>query len=138
MRRKKSAICMCCISIHNHPSVGYIYVDATMCRADFAMNLVLVLMVLFKVITVKSALVGYGNSGLMTVVVLFIVAQGITSTGGAEWIVSKLLGAPSDIQLAQVRMCLITAVFSSFVNGEVAFQRRVSTTRIRNLQTVAM
>jgi di/tricarboxylate transporter len=83
------------------------------------MNLVLVLMVLFKILTIKSALVGYGNSGLMTVVVLLIVAQGITSTGGAEWIVSKLLGSPSDIQLGQVRMCLITVVFSSFVNGKI-------------------
>jgi di/tricarboxylate transporter len=45
-----------------------------------------------------------------------MVAQGITSTGGADWIVSKLLGTPSDTALAQVRMCLVTAVFSSFVN----------------------
>ena len=35
--------------------------------------------------------------------VLFMVAQGITSTGGAEWIVSMLLGSPSDTMLAQVR-----------------------------------
>ncbi len=43
-------------------------------------------------------------------------AQGITSTGGADYIVTKLLGTPSDIMLAQVRMCLVTALFSSFVN----------------------
>jgi hypothetical protein len=45
-----------------------------------------------------------------------MVAQGITSTGGADWIVTKLLGTPKDTMLAQVRMCLVTAVFSSFVN----------------------
>lgn len=45
-----------------------------------------------------------------------MVAQGITSTGGADFIVTKLLGTPKDTMLAQVRMCLITALFSSFVN----------------------
>ena len=80
------------------------------------MNLVLLLMVTFKILTVKNALVGFGNSGLMTVVILFIVAQAITSTGGADIIVTKLLGVPKDTMLAQVRVCLITAAFSSFVN----------------------
>ena len=89
--------------------------------ADLAMNLVLVMMVLFKIINIESALVGYGNSGLMTVMVLFVVAQGITATGGAEWLVSKLLGSPSDLQLAQIRMCLITALFSSFINDTPVF-----------------
>ncbi len=109
--------------------------------------------------------------------VLFMVAQGITSTGGADWIITKLLGTPKDTMLAQVganctkqgmgclapaaeltpaaeaspagccshwpphhaaaqpachtpdcfrlapqvRMCLVTAVFSSFVNDTPVF-----------------
>lgn len=85
------------------------------------MNGVLTLMVLFKIVSVKDALAGFGNSGLITVVILFIVAQAITSTGGADWLVTKLLGSPSDTMLAQVRMCLITAVFSSFVNDTPVF-----------------
>ena len=32
------------------------------------MTLVLALMVIFKILTIKNALVGFGNSGLMTVV----------------------------------------------------------------------
>lgn len=35
--------------------------------------------------------------------VLFMVAQGITSTGGADFIITKLLGTPRDTMLAQVR-----------------------------------
>lgn len=31
-----------------------------------------------------------------------MVAQGITSTGGADWIITKLLGTPRDTMLAQV------------------------------------
>lgn len=33
-----------------------------------------------------------------------MVAQGITSTGGADWIITKLLGTPKDTMLAQVRL----------------------------------
>ena len=62
--------------------------------ADLAMNLTLALTVILKIITIKSALAGFANQGLLTVVTLFMVAQGITSTGGAEWIIGKLLGAP--------------------------------------------
>jgi len=85
------------------------------------MNLVLLLMVTFNILSVQNALVGFGNSGLMTVVMLFIVAQAITATGGADFLVAKLLGTPTDTMLAQVRMCLVCAVFSSFVNDTPVF-----------------
>eukprot|EP00890_Picochlorum_soloecismus_P001706 jgi/Picsp_1/2536/NSC_00767-R1_sodium sulfate co-transporter len=89
--------------------------------ADFAMNLVLVLMVVFKIISIPLALNGYANSGLLTVVVLFVVAQGFTATGGADYLISKMLGNPKDIMLAQVRMCLIAAFISSFINDTPVF-----------------
>jgi Na+/H+ antiporter NhaD/arsenite permease-like protein len=50
-----------------------------------------------------------------------MVAQGVTSSGGAEWIVGKVLGTPTDTMLAQIRMCLIASVFSSFVNDTPVF-----------------
>ncbi|GAB4819177.1 hypothetical protein N2152v2_006223 [Parachlorella kessleri] len=89
--------------------------------ADFVMNLTLALMVIFKLITIKNALAGFASNGLMTVVVLFMVAQGITSSGGADYIITKLLGTPRETSLAQVRMCLITVAFSSFVNNTPVF-----------------
>jgi hypothetical protein len=42
--------------------------------------------------------------------------HGANTTHGTD-IITKLLGTPSDIMLAQVRMCLVTALFSSFVYG---------------------
>ncbi|EFN59045.1 hypothetical protein CHLNCDRAFT_56692 [Chlorella variabilis] len=102
-------------------AMGFILMVFDVVGADLVMNMVLALMVIFKIITIKSALVGYGNSGLMTVVTLFMVAQGITSTGGADFIITKLLGTPKDTMLAQVRMCLVTALFSSFVNDTPVF-----------------
>ena len=78
-------------------------------------------MVVFKIIPIPTALEGYSNSGLLTVVVLFIVAQGFTATGGADYFITKLLGSPNDIMLAQVRMCLIAAAISSFINDTPVF-----------------
>lgn len=100
---------------------GFLLMVFDLVGADLVMNMVLALCVIFKIITIRSALTGFSSSGLMTVVVLFMVAQGITSTGGADWIITKLLGTPRDTMLAQVRMCVVTAVFSSFVNDTPVF-----------------
>ncbi|KAL4432402.1 hypothetical protein ABPG77_001701 [Micractinium sp. CCAP 211/92] len=100
---------------------GFLLMVFDLVGADLVMNMVLALTVVFKIITIKSALTGFSSSGLITVVVLFMVAQGITSTGGADWIITKLLGSPRDTMLAQVRMCLVTALFSSFVNDTPVF-----------------
>lgn len=101
--------------------IGFLLMVFDLVGADLAMNLVLVLMVTFKILSLRNALVGFANSGLMTVVMLFIVAQAITATGGADFLVAKLLGTPTDTMLAQVRMCLVAALFSSFVNDTPVF-----------------
>jgi di/tricarboxylate transporter len=101
--------------------IGFLLMVFDLVGPDLAMNLVLLLMVTFNILSVKNALVGFSNSGLMTVVMLFIVAQAITATGGADYLVTKLLGTTTDTMLAQVRMCLVTALFSSFVNDTPVF-----------------
>ncbi len=85
------------------------------------MNMVLTLMVVFKIVPINIALQGYSNSGVITVVILFVVAQGFTATGGADYFITKLLGTPGDTMLAQVRMCLIAAAVSSFINDTPVF-----------------
>jgi ABC-type spermidine/putrescine transport system permease subunit I len=42
----------------------------------------------------------------------------------ADFIITKLLGTPKDTMLAQVRMCLVTAIFSSFVNDTPVVSER--------------
>ena len=52
-------------------------------------------------ITVDQALEGFSNQGLLTVMVLFVVAEGIsTKTGDLDWYISKLLGMPNTMALA--------------------------------------
>lgn len=48
---------------------------------------------------------------------MFVVAQGISSTGGMDWLVTKVLGTPRSNSVALVRMMAATMLFSSFVNN---------------------
>jgi di/tricarboxylate transporter len=101
--------------------MGFFLMIFDVVGADFAMNLVLLFMVVFKILPLQLAISGYANSGLLTVVVLFVVAQGFTATGGADYFIAKLLGNSNDVMLAQVRMCLIAATISSFINDTPVF-----------------
>jgi membrane protein YqaA with SNARE-associated domain len=40
----------------------------------------------------EEGLAGFANEGLLTVAVLFVVAAGISATGGLDWYMGKLLG----------------------------------------------
>lgn len=48
---------------------------------------------------------------------MFVVAQGISATGGMDWLVTKVLGTPRNNSVALVRMMVATCLFSSFVNN---------------------
>lgn len=69
------------------------------------------------VLTPAEALSGFANEGMITVALLFIVAQGLSQTGGASWLAGSLLGRPSTIGLAQLRLMLPVATLSSVVNN---------------------
>ena len=48
---------------------------------------------------------------------LFVVAAGISATGGLDWYMGKLLGRPRTVAGAQLRMMLPIAVVSCFLNN---------------------
>ncbi len=64
-----------------------------------------------------QAMAGFGNEGLITVAVLFIVVQGLTQTGAMTWLVQPLLGRPSGVAAAQTRLMLPVAVLSAVLNN---------------------
>ena len=69
------------------------------------------------VVTVEEGLDGFANEGLLTVAVLFVVAAGISATGGLDWYMSKLLGHQTTIAGAQLRLMIPIAVVSAFLNN---------------------
>lgn len=65
----------------------------------------------------EQALVGFSNSGLITVVALFVVAAGVHHSGGVDLLVRHVLGRPTTVRGAQARMALPVVLLSGFLNN---------------------
>lgn len=60
---------------------------------------------------------GFGNSALITVGLLFIVAAGLVHTGAMTLITEPLLGRPKRLLSAQIRLLLPVTGLSAFINN---------------------
>ena len=65
----------------------------------------------------SQAAAGYSNSGLLTVIMLYLVAEGIYQTGGLESALNRLLGRSRSVFWALVRMMIPCMVLSAFLNN---------------------
>jgi len=77
----------------------------------------LALLLILGIVSPESALAGFANEGLITVAVLYIVAEGVRQTGGAAFIGQSLLGQPQTLRSAQARVLIPSAVLSTFLNN---------------------
>lgn len=84
--------------------------------ADSVMLTALTAFYICNIIDMKEALAGFSSQGLLTVLVLFVVAEGLNKTGALNWYVAKLLGRPKTISGAQLRVMLPIAILSGFIN----------------------
>ena len=75
--------------------------------ADMVMLAALTLCMAAQIVTVEEGIAGFANEGLLTVLVLFVVAAGISHTGALDWYMGKLLGRPRTIAGAQLRRVLL-------------------------------
>ena len=69
------------------------------------------------VINVTAAFAGFANEGLLTVAVLYVVAEGLRQTGAANFIGQTVLGQPAGLRSAQSRIMIPTAFLSAFMNN---------------------
>jgi di/tricarboxylate transporter len=67
--------------------------------------------------TPRQIAAGFGNEGLLTVAVLFVVAGGLTETGAVALATERLLGRPRSVTDAQLRMMLPVTAISAFLNN---------------------
>lgn len=84
---------------------------------DLVLTGAMALLLVFGILTPEQAAEGFGNEGMLTVAVLFVVAAGIESTGAMDWVVRRVLGRPKTVLSAQVRMMLPAAGISAFMNN---------------------
>ncbi len=78
---------------------------------------VLIVLSATGVISAEEALSGFSNSGLITVVAMFVVAAGIHHSGGVDLVVHHLLRSPRSVRSAQARVMLPVALLSGFLNN---------------------
>jgi MFS family permease len=83
---------------------------------DSVMLTALTVFFLSNIINIEEALDGFRSKGLLTVLVLFVVAEGLNKTGALSWYVGKMLGTPRTPSEAQLRLLLPIAALSGFIN----------------------
>lgn len=65
----------------------------------------------------SKAVSGFGNEAVVTIGVLFVIAEGLSRTGAMELITRRLLGQPTSVRGAQARMLPAVAGLSAFLNN---------------------
>lgn len=77
----------------------------------------LTLLILFGIVPVEKALVGFSNPGLVAIGALFVVARGLVQTKVAAWMGQKLLGEGSGTRTALWRMLPGVTLASALMNN---------------------
>lgn len=77
----------------------------------------LVVLLVAGVVPPARALAGFGNPGLWTVALLFVVAAGLSHTGALTAVLQRLLGRPTTATQAQLRLAVPVVTGSAFMNN---------------------
>ncbi|QIL91184.1 TRAP transporter large permease subunit [Microbulbifer sp. SH-1] len=85
--------------------------------AYLVMMAALTLLSVSGILTPEEALSGFGNSGLITVAAMFVVATGIHASGGIDMLVRHLLGRPKTIRGAMLRVFAPVVALSGYLNN---------------------
>jgi len=99
--------------------VGLVFVLLATSRlpADVVLMAGLTILILAGVVPTREALQGFGNEGLVTIAVLFVVVAGLTETGAVSWLTDYLFGRVKSVTVAILRLMIPTAAISAFVNN---------------------
>ena len=84
---------------------------------DWVMASAVILFYACEIVDAKEALAGFSNEGVMTVMALFIVAEGVTRTGALDYYMGLILGTPTTVAGAQLRLMVPVAILSAFLNN---------------------
>jgi len=84
---------------------------------DWVMTTALVIFMVCEIIDTEQALKGFANEGVLTVMALFVVAEGVSRTGALDYYMGLLLGTPTTAAGAQVRLTLPIMILSAFLNN---------------------
>jgi di/tricarboxylate transporter len=72
-------------------------------------------MLILKIVSPGDAINGFANTGVATVAVLFIVAEGMQRTSLLVPVFRGMLGNPTKLWIAQIRLMIPVALISTFI-----------------------
>jgi Na+/H+ antiporter NhaD/arsenite permease-like protein len=84
---------------------------------DWMMVACLTLFILCEIVTIKEGLQSFANEGILTVMVLFVVAEGVKRTGALDFYMGLIMGKPKTVAGAQIRLMVPIAILSAFLNN---------------------
>ena len=84
---------------------------------DMVLMVALTILSVSGVLNAKQALNGFSNEGLITVAAMFVIAAGISATGGVEIVVNRMLGNPKSTRAALFRLVMPLIPLSAFLNN---------------------
>ncbi len=67
--------------------------------------------------TTVESVAGFGSKAVVTIGVLFVIAEGLRQTGAMAMVTRPLLGRPRTLPAAQARLMLPVAALSAFLNN---------------------
>lgn len=73
--------------------------------------------VMGSVLPLTDGIAGFAHPAIIMIGALFVVAAGLKETGGMEVVATRLLGRPSTVAGAQLRMMVPVAAMSAFMNN---------------------
>ncbi len=76
-----------------------------------------VLLAVVGVLTPEQAFSGFGNTGMLTVAALFVVAAGLRETGAVQLLTARVLGRPASERGALTRLVVPVLFASAFLNN---------------------
>lgn len=88
-----------------------------MASPDMILMAGLALLLAAGVLTPEEAFSGFSNTGMLTIAVMFVVSKGVELTGGLDALITRALGHPKSIAIAQLRMMVPVAALSAFLNN---------------------
>ncbi len=85
--------------------------------ADSILLSALSVLLVSGILSPAEALSGLSNPGMATIAVLYVTVAGLRETGAIAWLSQLLLGKPSNIRMALVRLIIPAASISIFINN---------------------
>ncbi len=86
-------------------------------RADTILLGALSTLLVSNILSPAEALSGLSNPGMATIAILYVTVAGLRETGAIAWLSQILLGRPSNMTIALIRLLIPAATISTFINN---------------------